>query len=532
LSSLPQDEVSQALDRLTSLLYLHRVPDGWRFHHALLRDVAYGRLTTAERMQLHARYAEKALSQDDAEAFAHHLWEALGPDDADWVWESRAGVSALRDRARAAHIAAARRYSSRATYERAVDTCRRARRFATAPPELAEVEQALADAYGLSGAADEAVMHYLRARGLLLEAGSDPPPSLYPSLLELPVYTSGMFRQLPAAGLVDELLHEGEAIARRHQDRTSLARILALRAYRSHDSAQLAEALQLSEVAEEPVTLWCCLSHAAILLHRVGTFALAKRTYERLDAIAAARLTDRQFEFRAILELNLGNVRTGEQFADQFRTATAGRGPHLRTHAFREQAHVLLARGNWAGLVDLAEETGRVVAQHPETSFCYAVTTVLAFAAVAHMLEGQVGAARALLEKVEAPLQAEPLERESLLILTYAVMGNANRVQAIIRQVEDSVAVPFWFFRRMQAVALTMLEQWADLPPILGSLERVAQPDNPHLTALASAIREEIDAAHGGPRPSHSRLRELGYTGWSRLLAHRARAAERAMDAT
>jgi hypothetical protein len=66
LSEREPADVVAALDRLVERLYLRRVPGGQRFHHALVHDVAYGRLTTAERMQLHARYAQDGVPPDDA----------------------------------------------------------------------------------------------------------------------------------------------------------------------------------------------------------------------------------------------------------------------------------------------------------------------------------------------------------------------------------------------------------------------------------------------------------------------------------
>jgi len=47
-------DVAGALEQLAGLLYLHPVAGGYRFHHALVRDVAYGRLTTADRMRRRA----------------------------------------------------------------------------------------------------------------------------------------------------------------------------------------------------------------------------------------------------------------------------------------------------------------------------------------------------------------------------------------------------------------------------------------------------------------------------------------------
>jgi len=525
LSGREPADVQAALDRLAERLYLRRVPGGLRFHHALVHDVAYGRLTTAERMELHARFAQAGVPPEDAEALAHHLWEAVGEQDAAWVWEGSEALSGLRISAREAHLAAARRYADRFAYERAIEACRRALLFATEPKEVGRVEQALGEVFAAKGDADQAWTHYLRARDCYQEAGLEPPSNLYPSVLELQIYTSGMFVRPPDGALVEALLQEGEAVARRAGNAAALARLLALRAYQAHDAAQLVEALRQSEAVADPRLLGSFLDHAAILQIRAGEFAAARRSYERLDAVAAAGgLTGEQLEFRAILALNIGNLAEAERLAERFRAASASRGPHLRTHAHRERCHVLLAQGNWRGLGELAAETERLVAEHPETAFCYAVTAVLAFAAIAHAVEGRGPEARALLMRAEAPLQAEPLERESVLLLANGAAGRSDKVAELRRQVCEGAAPPFWFFTRMEAVVLTMLERWDEVDDALRPLERVAEKGSRYLEALVAAIREEMAAARGGPAPTHRMLRELGYLGWSQLLAYRPEA--------
>jgi serine/threonine protein kinase/tetratricopeptide (TPR) repeat protein len=522
LSGRDLAEVSRVLDRLTDLLYLDPAPSGFRFHHALVRDVAYGRLTLGDRMRLHARYARDGIGSDDVEAVAHHLWEALGPEEANWVWEGSQELSEFRARARAAHLAAARRYADRGAYGRAIETCRRAFRFSTGSLDEARVEQTLAEVCSASGDADEGAAHYLQAREIYRTSGTAPPAAFYASFLEHPVYTSGMFRRPFDSALLDELLQEGEDVARRAGDTSSLARIRALRAYRSHDPAQLAEALGLSDSVQDPASLGSFLGHAAILQTRVGEFELARRTFTRLDAVAAAAGSiDPQLEFRAVLALSTGNLDEATRLAAQLLAANASRGPHLRTHAFREQGHVLLARGDWRALRDLAGETERLVVANPTTAFCYAVTTTRAFALLAQALEGAAESARALLPGVETPLQSEPFERESLLALVYGVLGRRDALSAVANQVGNSGATPMWFFLRNYAVALTMLESWDELESVLPPLDRLAARGSAYLDALLAAIREESAAARGGAKPTHLALQQLGYVGWSRLLAHR-----------
>jgi hypothetical protein len=523
LSGRESTDVRGALDRLAERSYLRPVPDGLRFHHALVHDVAYGRLTTAERMQLHARFAEAGVSPDDAEALAHHLWEAVGPEDAAWVWEGSEALAGLRSRAREAHLDAAHRYMDRFAYERAIEACQRALHFAADANEAGRVEQALGEVFAAKGDADRAWAHDLRARDSYRDARREPPPELYPSALELPIYTPGMFVHPPDAALVETLLQEGEAIARRAGNAAALARLLALRAYQADDAARLAEPLRLSETVAEPRSLGSFLDHAAILQFRAGEFAAARQTYERLDAAAAAgTVTGEPLEFRAILALNTGNLAEAEALAERFRATSASRGPHLRTHAHREQCHVMLARGDWRGLGELAAETERVVAEHPETSFCYAVTAVLSFAAIAQAIEGHSRDAQALMMRAETPLQAEPLERESVLLLANGAVGRLDRVTELRRQVREGASPQFWFFKRMEAVVLTMLERWDELDDALRPLDRVAAKGSRYLEALVAALREEMAAARGGPAPMHQALRDLGYRGWSRLLAHRS----------
>jgi class 3 adenylate cyclase len=521
VSARSVDHVARTLDRLVESMFLDPAPGGARFGHALIRDVAYGRLPATERLRLHVLYAREALSPDDVEAAAHHLWQAVGSDEAAWVWEGSDEAAQLRVEARQALVAAARRYGARCAYQRGIECCERAATLCSDDLQRAEVERLLADISVAGGDADEAVLHYIRSRALFREAG-DAPPSLYPDFLEPAIYTAGMFREAPGTAVVEEWLQEGEAVARRAGDASALARILALRAYRAHDIARLSQALRLIDAIPDPTPLQTCLVHAAILENRAAEFAAARDTYRRLDAVAlAAGRADRDFEFRGILALNVGEIDEAARMADLFIAATAGRGPHLKTHAYREQAHVLLARGDWRALCELADRTDELVARSPDTAFCYAVTTVRAFALVAHAIEARRGDAERLLPPVEVPLQAEPLERESLLMLVYGALGRRDAVRSLVGELDRTRTRRFWFFLRTYAVALTMLEAWDELEPALEELKAVANR-SAYVAAMVDAMREESRAARGGERASHAALRSRGYTGWSQLIGFRS----------
>jgi hypothetical protein len=119
-------------------------------------------------------------------------------------------------------------------------------------------------------------------------------------------------------------------------------------------------------------------------------------------------------------------------------------------------------------------------------------------------------------------LQAEPLERESVLLLASGAVGRSDEVDELRRMTRQRYAAPLWYFNRMEAVVLTMLERWDEVNEVLPRLERVAATSGSrYVDALVAAIREEMTAARGGPAASHRILQGLGYTGWSRLLSHR-----------
>ena len=77
----------------------------------------------------------------------------------------------------------------------------------------------------------------------------------------------------------------------------------------------------------------------------------------------------------------------------------------------------------------------------------------------------------------------------------------------------------------MAAISLTMLERWDELRPVLARLDELAGYGAHLGGAVAEAIREEEQAAAGGPAPRHERLRTLGYLGISELLRFRPEAS-------
>jgi tetratricopeptide (TPR) repeat protein len=529
LGSRDPAEVAGILGRLVHLQYLHPLTQGFRFHHVLVHDVAYGRLPAAERMRLHARHAWEGVDPDDAEALAHHWWEALRPPDADWVWEGAAEREEMRKEALKAHLAAGRRLSDRLERERAVEVLERVLALAHGPREVASVEEAIAFAHTRDGRGDEAWEHHLRAIAAYREAGTDPPASLYAEMLETPVHRWGFFRVLPHEDLVLRLLLEGQQIARATQDIPSLARLLAHHAYFHLQHEVAGEAVRLVETWQDPPQLADVLQRAAALFLQTGEIDRAKAAYERMDRLMATGGHIEELDalmWRAILAFAAGNLVRAGEFADRLLERSATSNAHWRTHALGTMGLVLLGRGEWSAVEDIAATTDGIVTSHPGVGFCLIGAAAIAYGASASVLAG-----RPLPDQLAAFMERCTPEsaavRASILLVPYAMAGLADIDPLSLeawrpgqRSWDRQVWDPFGL---TLVIALTMLERWDLLEPPLRRLEEVSGKGGRACGALAAAAREEMAAARGGPSPTHAELRGLGYVGLSELISYRPR---------
>jgi hypothetical protein len=71
------------------------------------------------------------------------------------------------------------------------------------------------------------------------------------------------------------------------------------------------------------------------------------------------------------------------------------------------------------------------------------------------------------------------------------------------------------------AVANAMRGSWSEVDRLLPQLDAMAKRGATLASAMAAALREEREAARGGPKPTHTALRSLGYLGLSELLSYR-----------
>ena len=524
-------EVAGMLGRLAHLRYLRPVDGAFRFDHALVRDVSYGRLPVKARMRLHARYAREGAPPDDVEALAHHWWEALTPPDADWVWEDDPEFDAMRGEALRAHIAAGQRLVDRQAPDSALSVYEHGLALAKYPAEMAPIVEGMAIAYSRSARGDDATGHRLRAIELYKSAGMEVSPKLYADTIDLAAFNWGYFKHLPNLDQILALNAEGLAVARKNDDRLSIVRLLIQRAMVTSDAAALAEVEALvSEVPDKipyADALWRMGMVQSAVTAEIGR---SVETFDLVSALAAkgALLNEPEallWQTQALF--NAGELARADEVSDRLMTMSESLGAHTRQHALGQKALTLLGRGRWSDVAALAAELRRLVEGNPDVTFCIVGGNLASFGAAADMIQG--GRLPADLADLSLRLLPDsPGTRAAILSLPYAMSGQEVSADEVARSYtlgakfsdrQGSYDVPGWQF----AVAHVVAEHWADAERSLERLDDRASRGGAFAAAVASAVREEIAAARGAPRPQHEALRNLGYDGVSELLSYRAR---------
>lgn len=511
---------SRGLARLGDRHYIEPVDGRYRFHHSLLRDVAYGRLLVADRMRLHARYARERADRDDAEVLAHHWWAALGGPEAAWVWTDDPELPLMRAEAFQIHLAAGRLHGMLFAADRAAALLERAYRLADGERSRAEAKHALADAYAQDLHGDDAWQAYRDAREHYVAAGGAP-AELYIGALKI-LLRIGSFRTVPSPEERAALSNEGQRVARATGDPGVLARVLVYSAFRdmdpgseSADPAPLAEAVRLSE-GSDPATRLEILGWEAEHLLRSMRIDEAVAVFERMESLPVATTELDKMEHlrgRALIALRQGKL--DELAAVTGRLVAIGRqtGPHLRTHADVYQSHLAFARGDWDAVARVAADTDRLIKSSPTTVFCQSAGIILGNGAVVRARAGHADEARAFVRVIEA-IVYERTVPAALKAMGLAFTGDRVEIDAAPRNV--TMRLPFI------AAAAVATRRHDEALAIADQLDAGARGGARFYAALAQAVREEVARDKGGTAPTHALLKEIGYLGWSELLSARA----------
>jgi class 3 adenylate cyclase len=514
---------SRALARLADRHYLDPVGRRYRFHHSLLRDVAYGRLLLGDRMRLHARYARELASSDDAEVLAHHWWAAVGGPEVTWVWRDEPEFDAMRREAFAAQVMAGVRQAEVFAIDRAVPLLERAFALAANESERGEAKLALADAYAFDLRGDGAWRAYGEARAHFSSAGTVP-PDVYLGALKVRLRTGAFTNPLDPEE-IRTLVRDADAAARNSGDPAVLARTLVYGAFENSDPssgggdpARIAEALRLSDqvdaVTRREILGWYAndlirtdqLVRAGELLDEIEGLPVRENELDRMERMRG----------RATIAMRSGDIVRLEELASELVAMSRHMGPHLQTHADAYAGHVALARGDWDRLLDLATETERLMRSSPTTPFCSHADSLLAFGAVVHARAGRGEEANALARRILASTDRDTAETFAALAIVFVsatgdprggsitYVDKRNRVNA---QYDAIVAVASRKHDRALSIASALAARSHNGARFFG--------------ALAEAVEEEVVHDRGGRPPIHGALRGIGYVGWSELLSAR-----------
>jgi class 3 adenylate cyclase len=521
--------------RAAQLGFLVADGPGYRFYHALVRDVVYGRLPVAERMQLHARYATEGVDPADPEARAYHWWEALKPPDASWVWEDAARHAKLRADAYRTHLEAATRAEQHNAYEQALEFDLRAVELADTPADRAAAEAEVGRMYARQGRGDDGWAHRLRALDLYEEAGVTPPASLYANMLELVAFNWGYFHDLPTEAEVLGLLADGERIARASGDDESLAMLLAERASYTEDPSA-GDGIKRLLASADPVPFADAAQRMATVYlwaGRIGdAIALFEDVFERLIP-AGGRIfngPDARAWYGAAA-FAAGDVARARRIADDLDAETEHRSTHTRSHYFAQRALVDFGIGAWEDLLAVEGEVRSLADRNPDVPFCLLTAATIGYASATEVLAS--GPLRADLD-AQLVRQVEDSEviRAAAGLLPKVMGGDADALTRGLRAYQPGLPLSDRFrvwdpIELMPALGLTILERWDELAEPLAKLDAFDRRGARLAGAVAAAIREEQRAAGGGPPPSHEALDALGFGGISQILRFRPR-AERA----
>jgi class 3 adenylate cyclase/tetratricopeptide (TPR) repeat protein len=522
-------EVAAALGRLVHLGFVTPIGASYRFHHALVHDVAYGRLPVAERMALHARYAVEGLAPGEVEALAHHWWEALKPPDADWVWEDRTHLADMRRQAFAIHMAAGERLAERNLYEQAETLFGRAVELADVVGDRADAEARTGWAAARQGKGDDAWAHRLTSIGLYREAGSAPPAQLYADMLEIATFNWGYFTRLPDDTDVLRLLNEGVEVAAASGDDASRIRLLAERASFTGDASGTDEIHEL--LARPDAVRFADGAQRMALVYvwngRIGeALEIFETVFHRLIPAGARVNYPEALTFYALAAFLAGDLQRAQELVEGVRIDAVQRSVHTKSHAYSVAGLVAFGRGDWAALRAEARDLWSLATANPDVGMCLLSATTAGLGAAAAVLAGEP-----LPDDVDAQAQRHVDDSERVraasVMLPKAMVGDDAAATAGLTGYEPGLRL--WDrFRAWDAadllpgIALTILERWKDLPPVLARLDAYATGGARLAGAAAEAIREEQDAASGGPRPRHAALEALGYDGISELLRYRS----------
>jgi class 3 adenylate cyclase/predicted ATPase len=460
------------LELLASRGFVRSNEGDFTFTHALTRDVAYGGLTTARRVRIHADYArwlEEAGGgrDEDAAELAHHYSHAVRREDEDLAWQGEE-EELVRMRARAvlwlrrAAGLAARRYEMR----EAVALLERAVELEPDPETQGEIWQEIARANVLyfDGKAFAAAME----KAISLADGDRALADLYAELAFQTMARAGMWGTAPPSDLVQGWIEQALELAA--PDTAARAKALIARCYADYDKSadDAEEASAIADRLGDPAlrSRGYDVRHLVAFVHGDYREALewCRRRESFVHELADADTATYVYAFAINPAVACGELDEARRYAALHDKATRPLSPHHRLHG---AALLLLLEellGNWEQALELQELIESRVAESAATP-CVLSARSLYLCALAHTHLGNDDEAMRL-EAKAAPLAMSGygtvLDTPRLLLALHR--GDLTAVESLLG--EPAVRATNWFY-------LTSMAAHFDGLAALGARERV-----------------------------------------------------------
>jgi tetratricopeptide (TPR) repeat protein len=527
LADRPPAEVTASLARLAHLRYIAAADGGFRFHHRLVRDVAYLSLTTEDRLRLHARFAQDVAPVNEVETAAQHWWVALGSRESEWVWRDDPERAEFRHSAFEAQVASAQRHLEMGGADRALEVAGRASQLAVGVEEAGRADWLTASIHAARGEGNQAWEAWQRILDEYAKANQAPPLKVYQRMVRQACWIWGTFRRLPRAEEVVALMDEGIRLARANNDALAVANLLVCRRGFVGSAPGLPEALEAASTTTDLSALGEVLVAFATVQSLEGDLEGSLETWNRIDSLihrGAAVDLHEMYLWRFMALFQAGELAEARRVANRAHELSRYESPHYRTHTHGMLAWVAAAQGDWVEVKQHAAETEKLVTDNPSLGFCLVGAGCVGWGSVCRVREG--GTLPNDLEALVARMvpESKPIQA-SVLFLPSAMTGSDR----FLREANGAYQASTQFWNRQEwdqfgvnlDIGLTVLERWNDLEPYLDKLAAVGHRGGHLCAALRSAILEERASAGGGPQPRHEELRRLGYTGLSDLLSFR-----------
>lgn len=188
-------------------------------------------------------------------------------------------------------------------------------------------------------------------------------------------------------------------------------------------------------------------------------------------------------------------------------------GPHNRTHAWSFVSDMLIARGDWDAVIELAHRTARLIADEKESAFCRAAASVLRDGAVAHALRSEREEATALLRAIPT----NDVQIDVVAAVPRALLG-LNSPETDKEFASRRRTWPEWLDAAFRAVILSRPDAAERAVREMGRMTTSSVLGR----AFAEAVREAVAELRGGPPATYEALRQIGFVGWIEILRRRA----------